>query len=161
MKRLRRTHPRFISFQTFLTLASPRLYLDIFFQIYDTEIPALSYCNSVVTSTMKLFAWFSTEEHKIPLSKTVLKIIDQSDPGKIPFPSYSCPRVCISLSSGLYYKPMTIVNDDSRVINKLEASLTDHARVIIYDRHMFIVQATYSILVTFFGYRYYWKMIFQ
>ncbi len=43
---------------------------------------------------------------------------------------------------GLYYKPMTIVNDDSRVINKLEASLTDGARVIIYDHHMFIVQAT-------------------
>ena len=37
---------------------------------------------------------------------------------------------------------MKIVNDDSRVINKLEASLTDGARVIIYDRHMFIVQAT-------------------
>ncbi len=37
---------------------------------------------------------------------------------------------------------MTIINDDSRVINKLEASLTDDARVIIYDCHMFIVQAT-------------------
>jgi hypothetical protein len=37
---------------------------------------------------------------------------------------------------------MTIVNDDSRVINKLEASLTDNARVVIYNRHMFIVQAT-------------------
>ncbi len=37
---------------------------------------------------------------------------------------------------------MTIVNDDSRVINKLEASLTDDTRVVIYDRHMFIVQAT-------------------
>ncbi len=34
---------------------------------------------------------------------------------------------------------MTIVNDDSKVVNKLEASLTDDARVIIYDRHMFIV----------------------
>ncbi len=37
---------------------------------------------------------------------------------------------------------MTIVNDDSRVINKLEASLTDDTRVAIYDRYMFIVQAT-------------------
>jgi hypothetical protein len=36
---------------------------------------------------------------------------------------------------------MMIVNDDSRVINKREASLTDDDRVIIYDRHMFIVQA--------------------
>jgi hypothetical protein len=44
--------------------------------------------------------------------------------------------------SGLYYKPMAIVDDDSRVVNKLEASLTDDARVIIYDHHMFIVQAT-------------------
>jgi hypothetical protein len=44
--------------------------------------------------------------------------------------------------SGLYYKPMTIVNDDSRFINKLETSLTDDARVIIYDHHMIIVQAT-------------------
>jgi hypothetical protein len=35
---------------------------------------------------------------------------------------------------------MTIVNDDSRIINKLEASLTDDARFIIYDHHMFIVQ---------------------
>jgi hypothetical protein len=40
--------------------------------------------------------------------------------------------------SGLYYKPMTIVNDDSRVVNKLEASLTDDVRVIIYNSHMFI-----------------------
>ncbi len=45
-------------------------------------------------------------------------------------------------TSGLYHKPMTIVNDDARVVNKLEASLTDNARVVIYDRHMFIVQAT-------------------
>jgi hypothetical protein len=43
---------------------------------------------------------------------------------------------------GLYYKPMMIVNDDSRVFNKLEASLTDNARVVIYDCQMFIVQAT-------------------
>ncbi len=44
--------------------------------------------------------------------------------------------------SGLYYKPITIVNDDSRIVKKLESSLTDDARVIIYDRHMFIVKAT-------------------
>ena len=37
---------------------------------------------------------------------------------------------------------MMIVNDDSRVVTKLETSLADDARVIIYDRHMFIVQAT-------------------
>ncbi len=44
--------------------------------------------------------------------------------------------------SGLYYKRMTIVNDYSRVVNKLETSLTDDARVVIYDRRVFIVQAT-------------------
>jgi hypothetical protein len=37
---------------------------------------------------------------------------------------------------------MTIVNDDSRVITKFETSLTDDAGVLIYDHHMFIVQAT-------------------
>jgi hypothetical protein len=37
---------------------------------------------------------------------------------------------------------MTIVNDDSRVITKLETSLTDDARVVIYNCHMFKVQAT-------------------
>ncbi len=42
---------------------------------------------------------------------------------------------------GLYYKPKMIRNDDSRVVNKLETSLTDDARVIIYDCHEFIVQA--------------------
>ncbi len=46
------------------------------------------------------------------------------------------------MNSGLYYKPMTIINDDSRVINKLEASLSDDGRVVIYNRQMFIVQAT-------------------
>ncbi len=45
-------------------------------------------------------------------------------------------------TSGLYYKHITIVNDDSSIVNKYEASLTDDARVIIYDHHMFIVQAT-------------------
>ncbi len=46
--------------------------------------------------------------------------------------------------SGLYYKPITIKNDDSSIVNKLETSLTDDARVIIYDHHMFIVQATFK-----------------
>ncbi len=45
-------------------------------------------------------------------------------------------------SSGLYYKSIMIVNDDSSIINKLETSLTDDARVVIYDHHMFIVKAT-------------------
>ncbi len=47
------------------------------------------------------------------------------------------PRSC-----GLYYKHTMIVNYASSIVNKLEALLTDNARVIIYDRHVFIVQAT-------------------
>ncbi len=35
-----------------------------------------------------------------------------------------------------------IINDDSSIINKLETSPIDDARVIIYDRHMFRVQVT-------------------
>ncbi len=35
-----------------------------------------------------------------------------------------------------------IVNDASSVINKLEALLTEDARVVIYNRRVFIVQAT-------------------
>jgi hypothetical protein len=43
---------------------------------------------------------------------------------------------------------MTIVNDDSRVINKLDASLTDDTRVVIYDRQTLNVQAIGFILET-------------
>ena len=41
---------------------------------------------------------------------------------------------------------MTIINDDFRVVNKLEVSLTDDTRVFIYDRKMFIIQATGGIV---------------
>jgi hypothetical protein len=37
---------------------------------------------------------------------------------------------------------MTIINYASSIINKLEALLTDDARVIIFNRHVLIVQAT-------------------
>jgi len=43
---------------------------------------------------------------------------------------------------GLYYKHITIVNDDSSIVNKFEVSLTDDARMVIYDHHMLMVQAT-------------------
>jgi hypothetical protein len=42
---------------------------------------------------------------------------------------------------------MLIINDDSRIVTKLETSLTDDAGVIIYDHHMFIVQATGFVLL--------------
>ena len=49
---------------------------------------------------------------------------------------------------------MTIVNDNSRVVNKLEASLTDGSRFVIYDRRMFIVQATGVDLIKHFRYQF-------
>ncbi len=47
-------------------------------------------------------------------------------------------------TNGLCNKPITIVNDDSRGVNKLETLLTVDARVGIQDCHMFIIQATRS-----------------
>ncbi len=46
--------------------------------------------------------------------------------------------------SGMYYKHVTIVNNDFRIVNKCQASFTDDARDVIYDQHMFIVQAITS-----------------
>ncbi len=43
--------------------------------------------------------------------------------------------------SGLYYKHIMIVIYDSSVINKFKASASVDARFVIYDCHMFIVQA--------------------
>ncbi len=40
-----------------------------------------------------------------------------------------------------------IVNYASSSVNKLKASLNDNDRVVIYDRHMFIVQATSMALL--------------
>ncbi len=43
---------------------------------------------------------------------------------------------------GLYYKHTMLINYTSSIVNKLEALLTDDTRAVIYDRHVFIVQAT-------------------
>jgi hypothetical protein len=51
------------------------------------------------------------------------------------------------LTTGLFYKHVMIVNYASSGINKLKASLNDDARVVIYDRHMFLVQATHHLKV--------------
>jgi hypothetical protein len=45
------------------------------------------------------------------------------------------------MSCGLFINLM-IINDVSRAVNKLETSLIDDTRVVIYDCHMFKVQAT-------------------
>ncbi len=53
---------------------------------------------------------------------------------------------------GLYYKHITIINDNSSVFNKWQVSLTDNTRVIIYNRNMFIIQATvyFNVSIMFF-----------
>jgi hypothetical protein len=43
---------------------------------------------------------------------------------------------------GMHYKLTRIANHASSIVDKLEALLTDDARVIIYDHHVLIVQAT-------------------
>jgi len=43
---------------------------------------------------------------------------------------------------GLYYKHVTIVNDNSSIISKWSCKLIDDPRVSIYDRNRFIIQAT-------------------
>jgi hypothetical protein len=47
----------------------------------------------------------------------------------------------IEIACGLYYKHVMIINDASSGVNKLKASLNDAARGVIYEHHMFIVQA--------------------
>ncbi len=51
-------------------------------------------------------------------------------------------KKAVCQTSGLCYKHIMILNDDSSIVNEFEASLTDDARVVIYDRHMFIVKVT-------------------
>jgi hypothetical protein len=53
-------------------------------------------------------------------------------------------------TSGLYYKHVTILNDDSSHVNKFGDSLTDDVIVAIYNRHIFIVQATVVNVATLF-----------
>ncbi len=39
---------------------------------------------------------------------------------------------------GLYYKHVMIANDDSSIVNKFGASLTDDAKVIIYNHCVYV-----------------------
>ncbi len=49
--------------------------------------------------------------------------------------------ILIERACGLYYKHNTIENYDCNIIKMFVASLTDDARVIIYNHNMFIMQA--------------------
>jgi hypothetical protein len=48
----------------------------------------------------------------------------------------------MDLFCGLYYKHITIVNDNSSIVNECQVSLTDGTGVIIYNRNVFIIHAT-------------------
>jgi hypothetical protein len=52
-----------------------------------------------------------------------------------------------TMTCGLYYRHFTIVNDDTSIFIKWRVSLTDDARVIIYDHNLFIIQAIGAYLV--------------
>jgi hypothetical protein len=61
---------------------------------------------------------------------------------------FNIESYCTSLGScGLYYKHTTIINYASSIVNKLETLLTEDTSIVIYDRHMFIVQATGPIFL--------------
>ncbi len=47
-----------------------------------------------------------------------------------------------TLLGGLYYKHVTIINDDSSFVSKWCLKLIDDPRVVIYDRHRFIIPVT-------------------
>ncbi len=63
----------------------------------------------------------------------------------------------VSATSGLYYKHMTIVKYDSSVVSKWSFKLIDDTSVIIYDRNMFIIQATGGSM----GHRYVLKLLWS
>ena len=48
------------------------------------------------------------------------------------------------MTSGLYYKHITIVNYDSSVVTKFGVHLLTMLRVVLYDYHMFTLQANDS-----------------
>jgi hypothetical protein len=55
--------------------------------------------------------------------------------------------VCLTLvNSGLYYKPTTIVNDDSRVVTKLETSLTDDTSHHLQLSHVYCTGHSIDIM---------------
>ncbi len=49
---------------------------------------------------------------------------------------------------------MMIVNDDSSVVSEQSFELIDDARGVIYDRHMFIIQATGANGISYLSYEF-------
>ncbi len=52
---------------------------------------------------------------------------------------------------GLYYKHMTIVNDDYSGVSEQSIQLIDDTRGVIYNRRMFIIQATDLVVFLPYG----------
>jgi hypothetical protein len=48
-------------------------------------------------------------------------------------------NLIVLFAIGLYYKHITIVYDDSIVVNKWLKSLTDNNTVVIYNRNKFLI----------------------
>ncbi len=53
--------------------------------------------------------------------------------------NYKCSQCQLRNICKLYYKHITIVNDDSSIINKWQVALTDDTKVIICDCNMFTI----------------------
>jgi hypothetical protein len=51
--------------------------------------------------------------------------------------------------SGLHYEHTMFINYASSIVNNIEALFTGDARVIIYNRQVFIVQATGPNVINF------------
>jgi hypothetical protein len=56
--------------------------------------------------------------------------------------AYGVPKNRLNQTCGLYYKHVTIVNDNSNVVSKWSFKLIDDPRAVIYDRNRFVIQAT-------------------
>ena len=50
----------------------------------------------------------------------------------------------VSLFNDLYYKPLMIVNNESRIVNKLETSLTDDASHYSQSSHAYSKDQMYG-----------------
>ncbi len=84
------------------------------------------------------------------MKKTLSRFIKWSSKQKSV--SYFIPEWLYEIDNrGQCYNHLTMVNYSCSIVNKLGASLTDDARVVIYNRHMFIVNATGVNHVQLFG----------
>ncbi len=65
------------------------------------------------------------------------------------FATQPVPEKVFFMISGLHYEHTMIINYASSIANNIEALFTGDARVIIYNRQVFIVQATGPNVINF------------